>query len=118
MTTSYGIEVEEGLYFFEGTASAGRIFEISSYTVQHELFHLQLYKEVEMITKKRIPNRIHEEYVMSQLLKTKSRWNESDLISDLAKINDLRNKEGLDEISDFEYFGKWDVKKELEKIKY
>lgn len=118
MITSYGIEVDEGLYFFEGIASGGRIFEINTYTVQHELFHLQLYKEIEKITNKRIPNRIHEEYVMHQLLKTKSRWVEDDLINDLNIINKMRIKEGLPLIKDFDYFKRWDIKKELKQIKY
>lgn len=118
MITSYGIEVEEGLYFFEGIPSGGRVFEISSYTIQHELFHLQLYKEVEKIINKRIPNRIHEEYVLHQLLKTKSRWTEEDLINDLNIINRMRRKENLPLIKDFDYFKNWDIKKELEQIKY
>jgi hypothetical protein len=96
-------------------AGAG-VIDITTYTMQHELFHLKLWHKLEKISGKKIPRRIHEEYVLSEFLKSTEKWDLADLLNDVEVYNRFF-REGLPKV-DLDFFKKWDLEKELKKINF
>lgn len=80
------------------------------------LFHVKLWYKYERLTGKKIPTRIHEEYVLSEFLKSSEEWSEIDLINDLDLLNDKYRK-GLPSIR-LEELRLFDIENELNNIKY
>ncbi|MDV2448928.1 hypothetical protein CMU93_15625 [Elizabethkingia anophelis] len=99
---------------------------VTSYTVQHEMFHMKLwykmtkeFPELQPLFQKTlgIENRLfHEEYVLAEFMKKPSKWREADLLNDLVKVNRLRGLKGLSKV-ELEYFKKWNLQQELLKFK-
>ncbi|WP_407500599.1 zincin-like metallopeptidase toxin domain-containing protein [Elizabethkingia anophelis] len=99
---------------------------VTSYTVQHEMFHMKLwykmtkeFPELQPLFQKTlgIENRLfHEEYVLAEFMKNPSKWREADLLNDLVEVNRLRGLKGLSKV-ELEYFKKWNLQQELLKFK-
>jgi len=97
---------------------------VTAYTVQHEMFHMKLWykmtKEFPDLAKayeKSIGNKLfHEEYVLSEFMKKLGKWDEVDLLNDLAEINRLRNARRLPEVN-LEFFKKWSLEEEILKLR-
>lgn len=100
---------------------------VTSYTVQHEMFHMKLwykmtkeFPELQPLFQKTLGRQpvkelFHEEYVLAEFLKNPSKWKETDLLNDLRNINLLRDIIGLDKIG-LDYFKKWNLEQELLKF--
>ncbi len=120
VNTRYQIKLDgPAIYFFSGHSTRlGQSIEITTYTVQHELFHLKLWYKFERLTGKQIPRRIHEEYVLSEFVKSSEKWHFDDLMNDLDILNlKYRATEGLKSV-DLNYFKTWNLESELKKIKF
>lgn len=110
----YGIVLEGPAIYFLKSSGVGRIggIRLTSYTVQHELFHVKLwYKMVKEFGNKvgnalydKIPNWLHEADVIGEFLKENMRrpgkWKMDDIENDLKTFN--RN---LERHSDKEAWG-------------
>ncbi|CAM4344141.1 hypothetical protein [Flavobacterium terrigena] len=129
----FGIPLYKGLkgegpqiYMFAGRVfdDLGKIRDISftRYTIQHELFHVEMYMYLKNKTPNymkywgEIPTYIHEQYVLNRLLKTKN-WKREDLLSDLENINQIR-KDFNPRLGDvtLKELETWKFEIELEKI--
>ena len=108
---NYGIPLDgPALYLFRGSTSKG-IYEVTSYTVQHELFHLKMWNSIKELFPKNyltkfheIPDEIHETFVLSEFVKVKkyTKWSDQDILSDLNAFND--NFKRNMSLADFENF--------------
>jgi len=91
-----GIQLEGPAIYLFREQSKNAIYKITSYTIQHELFHMKMW----LIIKDRFPNNfikkfhqitdeIHEMYVISEFIKSKqfTKWNDIDIINDIDNIN-------------------------------
>lgn len=114
------------IYLFkgEGKGEFGPMnIDYSRYTLQHELFHAEMYSYVKGKVRgnnhedifNAIPNHIHEEYVLSRLLTEDGKWGAVDLDIDFRNLNKIRKKAGLEPITK-EQLGVWDLELELHKI--
>jgi hypothetical protein len=119
------------IYFFEGLSKYGK-FELTAYTIQHELIHLRLwyrmnrqYPEMAVLYKK-IPRVLDELNVIGEILKQNARkigkWDMDDIMNDLINLNDKSEwktflkkhfgKENI-ELKDLE---NWDITKYLKHL--
>ena len=106
-----GIKLDgPALYLFKGSTSRG-IYEVTSYTVQHELFHFKMWNRLKELYPKNyltkfheIPDEIHETFVLSEFVKAKkyTKWSDQDILADLKAFNEnfARNMK----LEDFEKF--------------
>ncbi|HRP88995.1 MAG TPA: hypothetical protein PKX92_03055 [Edaphocola sp.] len=86
--------------------------EVSAYTVAHEMQHARLWHKMHIefpelkAVYSRIPQRVHEEFVLSELLK-EGKWSMDDLLKDLKTINKKhRDPEGLN-FETLDYYKEW-----------
>ncbi|HRP89539.1 MAG TPA: hypothetical protein PKX92_05825 [Edaphocola sp.] len=86
--------------------------EVSAYTVAHEMQHARLWHKMHIefpelkAVYSRISQRVHEEFVLSELLK-EGKWNMDDLLKDLKTINNTHGiPEGLSP-SNLDYYKEW-----------
>lgn len=56
----------------------------------------------------KISIRVHEEYVLSELLKSSKKLDESDILLDLENVNIFRELEDLDKVN-LDYFKNWQL---------
>ncbi|WP_138432562.1 hypothetical protein [Winogradskyella algicola] len=114
-TKNYGIDVDgPALYLFKGTSTQG-IYEVTSYTVQHELYHMEMWLKVkerfpnDFIRKfHQLPDEVHEAYVLSEFVKARKytkTWDEADILNDLDAFNlNFRFGKSKKALKDFESF--------------
>ncbi len=88
--------------------------KVTEYTVEHEMMHMKLwykmnveFPELENLYSK-ISIRVHEEYVLSELLKSSKKLDESDILLDLDNVNIFRELEDLDKVN-LDYFKNWQL---------
>ncbi|MFT5818840.1 MAG: hypothetical protein ACI8ZM_000061 [Crocinitomix sp.] len=84
------------LYLFSGNSITGP-YEVTSYTVQHELYHMKMFNRLKELfpnnyVKKfyEIPDVIHESYVLSEFVKSSkftNTWSKADIFRDLESFN-------------------------------
>lgn len=102
---------------FKGTTAKG-LYKVTSYTVQHELYHMKMWLKIKesypnSYLKKfhEIPDEVHEAYVLSEFVKAKkfskkTIWDEGDIIDDLDAFNvnfrKGKSKKGLRDFEDFD----------------
>ena len=89
--------------------------EVTAYTVEHELMHMKLWhkmtKEFPELRDQylRISPMIHEEYVISEMLKSVKKWDVEDVLSDIKSLNkNFRRPSGLEDVG-IDYFKKWNL---------
>ena len=115
VSKNYDLPLEgPGIYLFRGTAyvdKVAQVYKVTSYTVQHELFHLEMWVKLKELYSKnysevfhKIPDEIHETFVLSQFVKNKpyTQWDELDMVADLLAFK--RNFKSAKELNDFKYF--------------
>jgi hypothetical protein len=118
--TKYGIVLEgPAIYFFRGGDIA-----LTSYTMQHELFHVKLWhKLVKEFGNKggtllynKIPQWLHEADVVGEFIKANklrpSKWSMIDIEEDLKILNKRRKEIGLPGVS-LDFFKDWDITKHI-----
>lgn len=87
------------IYFFKGIDNIGRKFEMSSYTLQHELFHLEFWFKMNKKYPKlaelynRIPNVLHELDVIGNFVKQNriditTKWDLENILYDIDTLNE------------------------------
>jgi len=99
ISKNYKIELEgPALYLFKGATAKG-VYKVTSYTVQHELYHMKMWLKIKESYPKsylkkfhEIPDEVHEAYVLSEFVKAKkfskkTIWDEGDIIDDLDAFN-------------------------------
>ncbi len=99
ISKNYKIELDgPALYLFKGATAKG-LYKVTSYTVQHELYHMKMWIKIKeaypnSYLKKfhKIPDKVHEAYVLSEFVKAKkfskkTVWDEGDIIDDLDAFN-------------------------------
>jgi len=122
----YKIELDgPKVYLFKGTTignyNTSIKVEFTKYTVQHELFHVEMFAYIKNKSKihkeifNKIPTYIHEEYVLHRLMKTNKNWKKIDLESDLKFVNKWRNELSLAPIS-LKYLKNWKFEEKLKEI--
>ncbi|WP_442264918.1 hypothetical protein ACSIGC_11245 [Tenacibaculum sp. ZS6-P6] len=124
ISKNYGIPLDgPALYLFRGIGVKGfdkGFFDITSYTVQHELFHMKMWLRIKELFPNNflkifheIPDEIHETYVLSEFIKTRkfTKWDETDILDDLNAFN--RNFKKNKTLNEFEFF---DLESYLKKI--
>ncbi len=118
ISKNYGVPVDgPALYLFRGLGTKGferGLFEVTSYTVQHELFHMKMWLKVKEVFPNdflkvfhKIPDEIHEAYVLSEFVKSRkfTKWDEADILDDLDSYNkNFRTIINQKELIDFEKF--------------
>ncbi len=116
------------VYMFEGATKGdfGLPVEInlSKYTLQHEMFHVEMFAYIKNKVKtgnpedifNQIPIHIHEEYVLNRLLKNQQKWKQKDLDLDFKNLNGIRDRDGFPMRANIEELKTWKLEFELQKL--
>jgi hypothetical protein len=117
ISKNYGIKLRgPGIYLFKGVSypnGIAKTYKVTSYTVQHELFHLEFWIRLKQSYPKSysqvfhsIPDEIHETFVLSQFVKSRkyTKWSETDMVADLEAFNKEFGKSmKLDDFINFDF---------------